>query len=257
MASRIARTLPLTAFVLHRYDWSESSLILDLFTREQGRHRGRRQGRQAAVLAAARRAAAVPAHRTSRSAATPRARSGAEVQNLRGADWAGGAGDAHRRRALQRLLPQRAADEAARPARPAPGAVRRLRRDPRRPRRRRRGARPVGAARVRDRAAARRSACCPTSASRPRPAGRCGRRSATACSPTPASSPRRARPTPPPAAPRWPTVQAALAGGDIAALQRVAARALAELQALAAGPASYHLGTDSLRTRRSCSRHKP
>ena len=25
------------AFLLHRYDWSESSLILDLFTREQGR----------------------------------------------------------------------------------------------------------------------------------------------------------------------------------------------------------------------------
>ena len=33
------------------------------------------------------------------------------------------------RGALQRLLPQRAADEAPRPARPAPGAVRRLRRD--------------------------------------------------------------------------------------------------------------------------------
>lgn len=28
---------PLAAYVLHRYDWSESSLILDLFTREQGR----------------------------------------------------------------------------------------------------------------------------------------------------------------------------------------------------------------------------
>ena len=27
----------LSAYVLHRYDWSESSLILDLFTREQGR----------------------------------------------------------------------------------------------------------------------------------------------------------------------------------------------------------------------------
>ena len=27
----------LAAYVLHRYDWSESSLILDLFTREQGR----------------------------------------------------------------------------------------------------------------------------------------------------------------------------------------------------------------------------
>ena len=37
MASRIARTPTLAAFVLHSYDWSESSLILDLFTREQGR----------------------------------------------------------------------------------------------------------------------------------------------------------------------------------------------------------------------------
>ena len=27
----------LAAFVLHRYDWSESSLILEIFTREQGR----------------------------------------------------------------------------------------------------------------------------------------------------------------------------------------------------------------------------
>ena len=27
----------LAAYVLHRYDWSESSVILDLFTREQGR----------------------------------------------------------------------------------------------------------------------------------------------------------------------------------------------------------------------------
>lgn len=28
---------PLAAYVLHRYEWSESSLVLDLFTREQGR----------------------------------------------------------------------------------------------------------------------------------------------------------------------------------------------------------------------------
>jgi DNA repair protein RecO (recombination protein O) len=28
---------PRNAFLLHRYDWSESSLILDVFTREQGR----------------------------------------------------------------------------------------------------------------------------------------------------------------------------------------------------------------------------
>ena len=38
MASRISRAAPaLSAFVLHRYDWSESSLILDVFTRERGR----------------------------------------------------------------------------------------------------------------------------------------------------------------------------------------------------------------------------
>jgi DNA repair protein RecO (recombination protein O) len=38
MATRATRTpSTLTAYVLHRYDWSETSLILDLFTREQGR----------------------------------------------------------------------------------------------------------------------------------------------------------------------------------------------------------------------------
>ena len=34
---RAAAAHPLTAFVLHRYDWSESSLIVELFTRAQGR----------------------------------------------------------------------------------------------------------------------------------------------------------------------------------------------------------------------------
>ena len=38
MPSRVSRSAaPLTAYVLHRYDWSESSVILDLLTREQGR----------------------------------------------------------------------------------------------------------------------------------------------------------------------------------------------------------------------------
>ena len=46
------------------------------------------------------------------------------------------------------------------------------------------------------------------------------------------------------------TVQAALASGDIAALQRVAAGALAELRPLLRAQLAYHLGTDSLRTRR-------
>ena len=83
---------PLTAFVLHRYDWSESSLILDLFTREQGR------------LAVAAKGAKKP-HSNFRSVLLPFQRlqislsgtaakdesSNSEVQNLRGAEWAGGA----------------------------------------------------------------------------------------------------------------------------------------------------------------------
>jgi DNA repair protein RecO (recombination protein O) len=34
---RAAAAAPLSAFVLHRWDWSESSLLVDLFTRERGR----------------------------------------------------------------------------------------------------------------------------------------------------------------------------------------------------------------------------
>ena len=34
--TRRAPATPLAAYVLHRWDWSESSLIVDLFTRERG-----------------------------------------------------------------------------------------------------------------------------------------------------------------------------------------------------------------------------
>ncbi len=95
MATRSPRargTQPLTAYVLHRYDWSESSVILDLFTREQGR------------LAVAAKGAKKP-HSNFRSVLLPFQRvlvslsgtaakdeaSNHEVQNLRGAEWAGGA----------------------------------------------------------------------------------------------------------------------------------------------------------------------
>lgn len=91
MATRSPRA-PLTAFVLHHYDWSESSVILDLFTREQGR------------LAVAAKGAKKP-HSNFRSVLLPFQRihaslsgaaakdesSNSEVQNLRGAEWAGGA----------------------------------------------------------------------------------------------------------------------------------------------------------------------
>ncbi|MEP7298898.1 MAG: DNA repair protein RecO [Burkholderiales bacterium] len=91
MAARSPRA-PLTAFVLHRYDWSESSVILDLYTREQGR------------LAVAAKGAKKP-HSNFRSVLLPFQRvlvslsgtaakdeaTNSEVQNLRGAEWAGGA----------------------------------------------------------------------------------------------------------------------------------------------------------------------
>ena len=35
--NRRAAPAPQSAYLLHAYDWSESSAILDLFTREQGR----------------------------------------------------------------------------------------------------------------------------------------------------------------------------------------------------------------------------
>jgi DNA repair protein RecO (recombination protein O) len=77
---------PLAAYVLHHYDWSESSLILDLFTREQGR-----------VVVAARgakkphsnfRAALLPFQRL--SVGFGRSDAEGEVQTLRAAEFAGG-----------------------------------------------------------------------------------------------------------------------------------------------------------------------
>jgi DNA repair protein RecO (recombination protein O) len=91
MATRSSRAAaPLAAYVLHHYDWSESSLILDLFTREQGR------------LAVAAKGAKRP-YSQLRSVLLPFQRivvtlgraarddGSSDVQNLRGAEWAGGA----------------------------------------------------------------------------------------------------------------------------------------------------------------------
>ena len=79
----------LSAFVLHRYDWSESSLILDLFTREQGRVAVAAKGAKrpysqlrAVLLPFQRIQVALGRVATDESAS--------EVQNLRGAEWAGG-----------------------------------------------------------------------------------------------------------------------------------------------------------------------
>jgi DNA repair protein RecO (recombination protein O) len=79
-------TAPLAAYLLHRYDWSESSLIVELFTREQGR-----------VVAAAKgakrpysqlRPVLLPFQRL--QVLLGKVPQGGEVQALRSAEWAGG-----------------------------------------------------------------------------------------------------------------------------------------------------------------------
>jgi DNA repair protein RecO (recombination protein O) len=89
MSGRGAAAL-LAAYVLHRYDWSESSLIVDLFTRELGRVAVAAKGAKRptsqlrAVLRPFQRLQATLG-RTAQGAAH------AEVHNLRTAEWAGGA----------------------------------------------------------------------------------------------------------------------------------------------------------------------
>jgi DNA repair protein RecO (recombination protein O) len=88
-APRGANSSP--AYVLHRYDWSESSLILDLFTREHGRVAVAAKGAKRPYSQL--RSVLLPFQRITvtlgRVAAADAATS--EVQTLRGAEWAGGA----------------------------------------------------------------------------------------------------------------------------------------------------------------------
>ena len=91
MATRASRgTAPLAAYVLHRYDWSESSLILDLFTREQGRLAVAAKGAKRPYSQL--RAVLLPFQRIHVNLGrAARDETSSEVQTLRGAEWAGGA----------------------------------------------------------------------------------------------------------------------------------------------------------------------
>ncbi len=80
----------LAAFVLHSYAWSESSLILDLLTREQGRLAVAAKGakRPHSQL----RAVLLPFQRIGvLLGKVPTGKGASEVQTLRSAEWAGGA----------------------------------------------------------------------------------------------------------------------------------------------------------------------
>jgi DNA repair protein RecO (recombination protein O) len=78
---------PLHAYVLHQYDWSESSLILDLFTRERGRLAVAAKGAKRSNSQL--RGVLLPFQRLQASLA--RSSDDAEVHTLRAAEWAGGA----------------------------------------------------------------------------------------------------------------------------------------------------------------------
>ena len=89
----------LTGYVLHRYDWSESSLILDVYTREQGRLVVAAKGAKRPYSQL--RSVLLPFQRLHLSLGRPPKAEAAdakhadaptrEVQTLRGAEWAGGA----------------------------------------------------------------------------------------------------------------------------------------------------------------------
>jgi DNA repair protein RecO (recombination protein O) len=254
MASRSSRSAPLQAFVLHRYDWSESSLILDVFTREQGRIAVAAKGAKRPFSQL--RSVLLPFQRIQLSLGRPPAGDDArEVQNLRGAEWSSG-GSAMLTGAalfngfyLNELLMRLVARHDAHPALfdayaatigalgGANGAN---------------GASDAGAQaalRAFEVVLLKEIGVLPdlgveTATRRPVVAGEryrvladAGVVAAPGATDGAASGATLA------------ALQAALAGGDLAALQKAAARSLAELRPILRAQLHYHLGTDSLRTR--------
>jgi len=89
VASRAGRQAALASYVLHHYDWSESSVILDLFTREQGRIAVAAKGAKKPFSQL--RSVLLPFQRVQVSLGRePPGDDTREVHTLRTADWAGG-----------------------------------------------------------------------------------------------------------------------------------------------------------------------
>jgi DNA repair protein RecO (recombination protein O) len=78
---------PQPAFVLHRYDWSESSLILDLFTRDSGRVAAAAKGAKRPYSQL--RSVLMPFQRVLVQFGRARGDETAEVHTLRSAEWGG------------------------------------------------------------------------------------------------------------------------------------------------------------------------
>lgn len=88
MSPRKPAAGPLSAFVLHSWDWSETSLIVDLFTRERGRIAVAAKGAKRPYSQL--RAVLLPFQRITVQLGRAPADEAAEVHLLRSADWAAG-----------------------------------------------------------------------------------------------------------------------------------------------------------------------
>src|SRR3954470_13983645 len=87
MPSARRTTTPLDGFVLHRYDWSETSLILDLFTRSRGRVAVAAKGAKRPYSQL--RSVLLPFQRIAATVGRQADDAQADVVTLRAAEWAG------------------------------------------------------------------------------------------------------------------------------------------------------------------------
>jgi len=87
MATARRAAVPLDAYVLHRYDWSETSLILDLFTRSKGRVTVAAKGAKRPYSQL--RSVLLPFQRIAATIGKQADDAQPDVVTLRGAEWAG------------------------------------------------------------------------------------------------------------------------------------------------------------------------
>jgi DNA repair protein RecO (recombination protein O) len=87
MATSRRAAVPLDAYVLHRYDWSETSLILDLFTRSKGRVTVAAKGAKRPYSQL--RSVLLPFQRLTATIGRQAEDAQADVVTLRSAEWAG------------------------------------------------------------------------------------------------------------------------------------------------------------------------
>jgi DNA repair protein RecO (recombination protein O) len=90
LAKAGARPAALSAFMLHKYDWSETSLIVELFTRERGRVAVAAKGAKRPTSQL--RAVLLPFQRIAATLGrgTPGSEGARDIYTLRGAEWGGG-----------------------------------------------------------------------------------------------------------------------------------------------------------------------